>query len=254
FVRSVELRAHRLRRLDRRWQQLSTELEKLRLPPGPGRHRYTSSKALQKKVDGLLKRTALTLLVDVELTKQAMSHGRSRWVVDSYTRNEEWQAYAQRLGWRTYVTNATSAQLDAPAVVGIYRHQVLHERTFSRLKTRRLNIAPVFLRDEQRLVGLTWLLELALRILTLTEFRLRRALSQTNSHLTGLNPAAPSQATQQPTADRVLAVFQHINLTMIDLAGQRLRHVTALTQTQRQILALLELPADLYDRLAWSPP
>src|SRR5262249_23318655 len=79
FVRSVELRAHRLRRLHRRWQELSAELEKLRLPPGPGRHRYTSSKALWKKVDSLLKRTALTQLVDVELTKQPMSRGRSRW-------------------------------------------------------------------------------------------------------------------------------------------------------------------------------
>jgi hypothetical protein len=101
---------------------------------------------------------------------------------------------------------------------------------------------------------LTRLLELALRILTLTEFRVRQALTQSASQLTGLNPAAPSQATQHPIADRMLAVFQHINLTVIQLAGQSLRHVTALTPTQRQILALLGLDADLYDRLAWTPP
>ncbi len=255
FVRSVDLRAYRLRRLDRRWQHLQAELEKLRQPPGPGRHRYPSYRPLRKKVDTLLKQTDLAELVQVELTKQPLAHGRSRWVVQSYERDEAlWQAYCDRLGWRTYATNTTAAQLEAPALVGIYRHQVLHERTFSRLKTRRLNIQPVFLRDEQRIVGLTWLLELALRILTLTEFRVRHALAQTASHLTGLNPAAPSQATQHPTVDRLLAGFEHINLTVIHLAGQTLRHVTALTPTQRQILALLTLPADLYDRLASLPP
>src|SRR5262249_9547973 len=151
-------------------------------------------------------------------------------------------------------THATPTELEATACVGLYRHQVLHERTFSRLKTRRLNIQPVFLRNEQRMVGLTWLLVLALRILTLTEFRVRRALKQTKAELIGLNPAAPSQVTQHPTVDRLLATFHPLHLTVIDIQGQCLRYVTQLTPTQHQILALLNLPDDLYSHLALPPP
>jgi transposase len=124
---------------------------------------------------------------------------------------------------------------------------------YSRLKIRRLNIRPMFLRDEQRIVGLTWLLELALRILTLTEFRGCQALAQTAQPLTGLNPAVPSQGTQHPTAVRLLAAFQPLYFTIIDLPGQCLRYVTSLHSTQRQILTLLVLSGDLYDRLALPP-
>ena len=55
----------------------------------------------------------------------------------------------------------------------------MHERTFSRLKTRNLHLRPVFLRDETRIAGLVWLLCLALRVLTLTEQRLRRRCGNT---------------------------------------------------------------------------
>jgi|SRR5579859_340774 len=255
FVRSVQLRASQLHRLERRWQRLQTQLEKLRQPPGPGRKSACTDEGLRKKVQTLLKQTGLTHLVEVNLIHRILLHGQSRWIVDSYARDEvRWQAYCDRLGWRVYATNTTPTELEATASVGVYRHQVLHERTFSRLKTRRFNIQPVFLRDEQRIVGLTWLLVLALRILTLTEFRLRQALKQADADLIGLNPAAPSQTTQQPTVDRLLAFFHPIYLTVIDIDGQTRRYVTQLSPTQRQILALLSLPEDLYARLALPPP
>jgi len=110
-------------------------------------------------------------VVEVEIGQQPLPKGEARWIVEAYCVNETaWQRLCDRLGWRVYATTAPLAQVDLPTLVRLYRHQVLHERTFSRLKTRRLNLAPVYLRDDQRIVGLTWLLELALRVLTLTEF------------------------------------------------------------------------------------
>ena len=97
------------------------------------------------------------------------------------------------MGWQQYLTNATPAEYENTALLWTNRHQVFNERTFSRLKTRQLRIRPLFLRSEQRIVGLTWLLALALRLLTLTEFRLRTALQQRDEGLLGLNPAVPSQ-------------------------------------------------------------
>ena len=131
-----------------------------------------------------------------------------------------------------------------------YQHQVIHERGFSRLTTRNLQIRPVFLRDEQRMVGLLWLLCLALRVLTLTEHRLRTALADRHEELVGLHPARRTETTARPTTERVIAAFSSITLTIIRSGGECYHHVTPLNTTQRHILALLQLPADLYERLA----
>ena len=123
-------------------------------------------------------------------------------------------------------------------------------RCFSCLTTHNLPIRPVSLRDETRIAGLLWLLCLALRVLTLTEYRLRTALAQRGEELAGLNPASRSQSTAHPTTERVLNAFDAITLTTIEMAGGFYHHVTPLNATQRHVLALLKLPDDLYERLA----
>jgi hypothetical protein len=59
-----------------------------------------------------------------------------------------------------------------------------------------------------------------------------------------------TQHTTQPTTERVLAAFANLTLTTIQTTGEYYRHVTPLNPTQRQILVLLGLPDDLYERLA----
>ncbi|MHC4157367.1 MAG: IS1634 family transposase, partial [Planctomycetota bacterium] len=127
---------------------------------------------------------------------------------------------------------------------------VVQERGFSRLKTRHLHIRPVYLRDESRMAGLLWLLCLALRVLTLMEYRLRTALAERGEELAGLNPASRTQSTARPTTERVLDAFTPITLTTIEIAGGFSHHVTPLNATQRHVLELLKLPDDLYERLA----
>ncbi len=191
------------------------------------------------------------------MTQDPAPDGSPRWHVASFALNPDaWAAYVERLGWHTYLTNTTVAQYAAPTLLGCYRHQVLHERSFSRFKTRDLNIRPVFLRDEQRLVGLTWLLCLALRVLTLTEFRLQAALQTCHETLVGLNPAVRSQSTLRPTTERVLQAFNTLTLTRVKMEGTLIRHVTELSDTQRHVLTLLNLPSELYSRLAdnWCKP
>jgi transposase len=138
--------------------------------------------------------------------------------------------------------------------VAAYHQHVLHERGFSRLKTRNVQIRPVSLREERRIAGLRWLLCLALRVLTLTDHRRRIALAQGNEDLVGLNPASRTQVTQRPTTERVIAACANITLTTIHTAGACHHHVTPLNTTQRQILVLLQLPANLYERLAPPSP
>jgi len=147
-----------------------------------------------------------------------------------------WQALVNRLGWQVYVS--TKAHYDAPALVAAYHQQVVQERGFSRLKTRHLHIRPVYLRDEKRIAGLLWLLCLALRVLTLTEYRLRTALVERGEAVIGLNPASRTQSTVRPTTEWVLDAFTSITLTSIEMGGRRSYHVTPLNATQRHVLAM----------------
>jgi transposase len=129
----------------------------------------------------------------------------------------------------------------------------VHERTFSRLKTRNLHLRPGFVRDETRIAGLVWLLCLALRVRVLTEQRLRAALEAQGTELAGVNPASRTQTTATPTTERVIRAFRNLTVTVVTGVGWEQRHISALNTTQQQILALLGLPSDLYARLAQPP-
>jgi transposase len=254
-TRSVQLQAGLRRRREEALGRLSAQLEALRQPPARGRTVYRTEGALRRVVDALLTSAHLQGIVQVPLCAEPRPNGTSRWVVGAYRVDlDAWHAMVDRLGWQVYVTSTTVAQYAAPTLVDTYRHQVIQERGFARLKTRNLHIRPVYLRDEGRIAALTWLLCLALRVLTLTEYRLRLALQARGESLAGLNPASRTQTTTRPTTERVIQAFQHITRTTIATAGQPVQHVTPLTPTQTHILALLALPTDLYARLATPSP
>ena len=206
-------------------------------------------------VDGLIAAARLTGVVHADVREAALPNGTPYWTVGCiWVDLAAWQALIARLGWHIYVSNTTEAQYAAPTLVGTYRQQPVQERGFARLKTRNLQIRPVYLRNEQRIAGLLWLLVLALRVLVLTEQRLRARLEERQEGITGLNPASRTQVTLRPTTERVLAAFGNITLTTIDGAGITHRHVSPLNRTQQHILDLLDLPSNLYDRLAGSEP
>ncbi len=254
-VRSESMRDHLLKHSQARLKQLEAALASLRRPIGRGRKRYRKEAELQAVVDALVAKYHWGGLMTVQLVEETRADDTTRWMVGTVTLDRvAWQTQQDLLGWQLYLTNTTLAQYDHAALLWNYRHQIFHEHTFSRLKTRHLNIRPVYLRDEHRIAGLTWLLCLALRLLTLTEFRLRAALEQNGTALLGLNLAIPSQATTRPTTERVLQAFRNLTFTSIDLGHSVQGFVTALSDTQRQILALLHLPDDLYPRLAGLAP
>ena len=223
--------------------------------PARGRTRYRTRAALETVVSALVQKAHVEGVVEVPLEEEVRADGTSRWVVGAYrVILDAWEALIARLGWQVYVTSTTRAHYTAPALVRAYRHQVIQERGFVRLKTRTLQIRPIYVHDTQRIGGLTWLLTLALRVVTVVEYRLRTALRQRGETLVGLNPAVLTQATQRPTTERVLHAFRNITRTHIIHEGQTYEHVTPLTPLQEQILSLLCLPADLYARLGTTAP
>jgi transposase len=249
-VRTTAYQAGMRRRREQALDHLTSDLLQLALEPTRGRKRYAQEADLAHVVATRIAAAKLEGVVQTALVPLPRRDGSTAWVVAAiWVDLPAWQALVDRLGWQIYVSNTTPEQYDVAALVAAYHQQPVHERTFSRLKTRNLHLRPVFLRDETRIAGLVWLLCLAVRVLVLTEQRLRAALRDQGAELAGLNPASRTQATPQPTTERVIGAFRNLTVTVVTGEGWEQRHVSSLNQTQQQILALLGLASDLYARL-----
>ena len=156
-------------------------------------------------------------------------------------------AVGERLaGWRVYVTNTPPQRLSVAGAVNCYRQQWQPEHGFQRLQGGLLAITPLFLRDEDRIRGLLVLLGIALRVLTLTEFVVRRDLAATGEKLPGLYAGNPQRATAQPTAERLLKAFAPITLYRHHTETAVWYEVTPLSLLQCCILHALGIPESVY--------
>ena len=246
-----------------RLQRAKEKLLALTPAPGRGKRQYDELAPLQVEVETILEQHRVTGLVEVSYERQ-VSQRQVRRYKDRPARTEEKVRYQLQLsrneaaieaqyrtmGWRLYALNAPADQFSLAQAVLAYRGAPNIERLFSRLKGRPLGLRPVYLHREDHLTGLVRLLSLALRILTLTEFVARRSLTTENESLAGLYPGNPKQQTDQPTTERLLAAFKEITLSVVQLPGQRIVHITPLTPLQSRILKLLDLPTSIYTDLA----
>lgn len=251
LVQSKRYHAGQCQLWQRRLARLVEQVQQLRAEPKRGRKRSLQPEPVRALLEDMIQKSGLLGLVSIKPQEQTCADGSRRWIAGEGEGDAcAWEAQMARLGWQVYVSNTPANTYPTLHLVRVYHQQVLQERGFARLKTRTLHLRPVYLRDETRLGGLLWLLCLALRVLTLTEYRLRRALEDKQEVLYGLNPASRNQGTQIPTTERVLAVFENLTWTAWQSPEGRQSYVTELNHTQRQVLQLLDLPEDLYQRLA----
>ena len=158
------------------------------------------------------------------------------------------EAAIARLGWRVYATNQPAEQLPLAQVVLAYREEYLVERSLGRLKGQPLSLRPLYVARDDHATGLIRLLSIALRVLTLLEYLVRRRLAADGERLTGVYAGNPKRATAHPTTERLLEAFRGITLTIIGEPDQTRRHVTTLSPLQQRILTLLEFHTDhLYE-------
>src|SRR5439155_13495414 len=134
----------------------------------------------------------------------------------------------RRLGWRVYATNHSAEEVSLAQGVAAYRSEYLIEQGFGRLKGHALSLTPLFLHDEQRVVALICLLSIALRVLVLMQFVVRRNLQQRSATLKGIYPGQPGRSTAQPTTEMLLLAFRGVTLSRIKVNGQLIYHLTPL--------------------------
>jgi transposase len=205
------------------------------------------------RVEGLL-----TVTVGEHLTEQHVRAYRDRLAtvrtqrqltISSAVEPEALTDAIEQLGWRVYATNQGADGLPLPQAVEAYRDEYLVERNFGRLKGHPLSLTPMYVERDDHATGLVRLLSIALRVLTLLEFVVRRRLAQDGATLAGLYAGNPKRATTHPTTERLLEAFQEITLTIVVEPHQTRRHVTALSPLQHRVLALLAFTPTIYTNL-----
>lgn len=107
------------------------------------------------------------------------------------------------------------------------------------------------MRRDDQVVGLSFLLLLALRVLSLCEVLMRRGQQQRGDRLTGLYVGQPSRRTDHPTGLAVLKAVARLELTLtrIRVGDEERWHLTDLPPLVRRVLDDLGLEESWYTRL-----
>jgi transposase len=173
--------------------------------------------------------------------------------VSSRRKPAQIRAYEAAAGWRAYATNAPRSRLTLQQAVEKYAGQWQPERGFGRLKGGWLKVAPIFLRTDEHIRGLMFILSIVLRAFTLIEFVVRQELLAQHGTLAGLYDGAPHKTTDRPTTERLLNAFQGITLLRIRIGHEVQYQLNGFSKLHRRILQLLGLPVSLYTALASGP-
>jgi transposase len=256
--------------LDRRLKQTEAAVRGLTPPVGPGRTQFTTGWELEGAVKALLAEQNVTGLLTVTWERQETSRthyvgpGRGgpnrhattqrsvRYQITAVTRDEAAiERLVARMGWQAQVTNAAAERLSLGDAVLGYRAGTCVERAFHQLKDRPLGIRPLFVHRDDQVRGLTHLLSLALRVLTLFEVLVRRGQDQDGEGLAGLYPGQAKRTTDRPTAQRVLEAIARTGVTLIQEVGTEgcRWHLTALPVLVKRVLGYLGLSEEVYTRL-----
>src|SRR5512135_3089374 len=249
LVRSVAFATGQQQRLENRLQQAAEQLEQLN-PRRQGKKRL-GAEELRAAAQAIVQEQRVESLLDVrvetttrerrlrrygdrpEQTVQEQDHR-----VEVARREGAIEQANRAMGWQVYATNHLAMTLTA--VVWGYRGQYRIEDDWSRLKGRSLSLTPMYLQDESRMQGLVLLLSLAVRLLTLLEWQVRKKLQDSGQTLTGVYPGQPGRQARRPSAEMLLKVFKGISLSAVEVAGEVSIHLTPLTPLQERLYLVTE--------------
>ena len=253
-MRSDVLAEKQKKTLNRHLEQAEKALEKLASKP------LEDCCELQNKAQAILKRYQVPKFFSLSFSSQKVTRQPRRGrpnpndpssIIEEeffslqFERLDEAIEKARKLaGWRIYVTNTSLEQLSFAQAMAYYREQWQLERSFHRYKRGQLPALPIFLQNEDRIVGLMFLLTIALKGFTLMEFQVRRQLQNDKQEIAGLYAGNPKRSTQRPSAELLLHAF--CNITLYHHRDGTIE-ISPLNDLQRQILKLMDIPLSIYD-------
>ena len=244
----------------RRLQRAIRELMDLRVRLSGPRTRFREQEKVAAAVDAILDAQDARDFLRVEIEQQQQEKyrqtSRGRPCKNTkYTRQVKtcfdvtWQVDGEQLdravagdGVFPLITNLRDWK--AKQVLQAYKRQPIIEKRFSQLKTD-FRVAPVYLHNVARIVGLLAIYFFALMVQSLLERELRKAMSAQGIESVPLYPEG--RACVRPTTRQLLDVFEPLARHTLMTAGDDFQSFTTeLSPLQRQLLKLLRVPTKDY--------
>jgi transposase len=272
-IRSESLLRSQAGGLAKRLKHAIEELRELTPAPGRGRRQYRDEESLQQAINDVIEKHRVTGLIEVrwevEEKRQMRYIGRGRGganrkqeevitcrvqITSVKRQKAAIAAYCKRLGWRAQLTNAPHT-ISLNQCVNLYRGNWRGERNYGRFKSEPAGIDPIYVHNDDQIIGLTRLLTLAARAESIIEWEVERGLKKEEKLMKGLYSGQPQKATATPTAVAMLAAISRseITLTQWESDGQTNWSLTSLPDLLLDVLRYLHLPITLYTGLGIKP-
>jgi len=251
--------ASRATRLERAMNDLTALRERL---AGP-RTRLRVREKVAAAVDAILDERAVRKLLRVEIEEleeesfRQASRGRPS-AKTKYVREVQmrftisWKVDGSQLaresaGDGVFPLLTNLPEWTAREVLDAYKRQPIIEKRFSQLKTD-FRVAPVYLKNVERIVGLLAVYFFALMVQSLLERELRRSMKSAKLASIPLYPEG--RPCTRPTTRRVLDYFAPLSRHTLKspTTSNSESLPTALTPLHRQLLELLRIPTTAYDQ------
>lgn len=189
----------------------------------------------QKAVDKELGTSKFSRLYRLELSKREGGGWSLAWSIDSAA-----LADAERTdGLYTLATNIPKAESTANTVFLDYKRQTDAERRFSDWKSP-LQVRPIFLKSNKRVVGLVFIMAIALLIFSLIEREARRKLPE--GEMTGLLPV---KRAVKATGSNILEALRGLQMIGIRTPTGLIWKLSPLNAVQTKLLKLFATDASL---------
>jgi transposase len=271
-VQSLAQQGSQKARLDSALRQAEEQLGRLTLS-GKGRKVWGQREELRQAIEAVEQEHRVEGLLSVVVqseerrTKKYQKPGRPteadqakeeveiRYRITAVSRNnEQIEQKHKRMGWRALVTNAPEQRLTLAGSVLTYREGGSLERPFHQIKDKPLGIRPLFVKLPEQVLGLTRLLLIALRVLTLMEIVLRAKLQQSREELEGMHEGQKNKMEGKPTAKRMLRAIAGLEMTLslIQFGEKQWGYLPELPKLLLRVLDLLGLSPSLYTNLVNS--
>lgn len=268
-VQSLAQQNSQKAKLDKSLQQAEEKLGRLTLS-GQGRKIWRDEAELQQAIAAIEKEHQVEGLLSVVVQreeKQLKKYGKpgrpgeaaqarmeveARYRIAAVRRNgEPIEQRHKRLGWRALASNAPEQRLTLAGSVLTYREGGSLERPFHQLKAKPLGIRPLFVKLPEQVLGLTRLLLIALRVLTLLEIVLRGKLRESGEKLEGMHEGQKSKLEGRPTAKRTLRAIAALEMTLslVQMGEKQWWCLPELPKLLLRVLNLLGLSPSLYTNI-----
>jgi transposase len=256
WVFSSLLRARQIQSRDERLTLACQELQRLSAQLSGPKPRRRSRAQIELRIEQILRKThcARYIVTDVEQvaehkfrqerpgrpTSETLYRRKSkmRWEI-SWAINQAKVAYDRKSdGMYPLLTNDRS--LAPKQVLEAHKRQPMIEKRFEQTKTV-FEIAPVFLKNEDRIEALFFVYFLTMLVQGLLEREIRTAMKRVGLAALPLYPE--ERRTRRPTAEQILRLFAHVERHVLVQGGTDARAFEPkLTDLQRQVLGLLGIP------------